>query len=292
MGKTATACLIAQELQGEIVSADSRQIYKGLDIGTAKPEPRELESAKHHMLDVVEPSEYFDAARFSSMARECFERIAADGKVPMLVGGTGLYIKAALEGLFPGPGRDKTLREKLRAEERAAPGSLHGRLRDVDPKKATKVSPRDLGRIIRALEVYELTGVPLSEAQATWPPDSLPHLTVGLNRPRDELYRRIDSRVMQMVRSGLFEEVKSLLEGGVPADAPGLKTIGYREIVAHLAGDLDREEAVDLVVRNSRRYAKRQMTWFRGMSVWRWISLSETPDAATQVVREWRRTAG
>jgi tRNA dimethylallyltransferase len=289
VGKTSTACRVAAGIGGEIVSADSRQIYKGLDIGTAKPTFEELRAAKHHMIDVADPREHFDAGLYSEKARKHFVSIFERGRVPMLVGGTGLYVQAALEGLFPGPKRDDALRERLRAREDSEPGSLHRYLSEVDPDKARQLSPRDITRILRALEVYELTGVPLSQAQVEWTPSALPHLTFGLSRSRESLYGRIDERVRQMVEGGLFDEVRRLLASGLPAGAPGLKTIGYREIVSFLAGEIDREEAVGLIQRNTRRYAKRQMTWFKRMSVSRWISLDGPEDAAGIIVDEWRR---
>ena len=288
VGKTETACLAAQAIEGEVVSADSRQIYRGMDIGTGKPGPDELRAARHHMLDLVEPTEPFDAARFSAEARRCFLEIGARGRTPMLVGGTGLYVKAALEGLFPGPSRNEDLRRGFLFEEEREPGILHRRLGIVDPKKAKELSPRDLARIVRALEVYELTGKTLSESQAGWTGEQWPHMAFGLVRPRRELCRLIDARVGKMVQRGLIDEVKRLLAAGVPPDAPGLKSIGYREIVACLAGKMSADEAVSLVKRNSRRYAKRQMTWFRRMSVRRWITLGDASAAASLVVDEWR----
>lgn len=289
VGKTSTACDVASRIGGEIVSADSRQIYRRLDIGTAKPVESELLAARHHMIDVADPQEYFDAGRFCSEARRHFESIAGRGCVPMLVGGTGLYIRAAIEGLFPGPKRNDELRARLREQERGDPGVLYRRLLSVDPVKAKQVSPRDLIRILRALEVYELTGIPLSRAQAEWKRRPLAHCAFGLSRPREDLYSRIDSRVLEMVEGGLFEEVKGLLDSGLSADAPGLKTIGYREIVACLRGEIGREEAISLVQRNSRRYAKRQITWFKHMSIEKWIGLETAKDAAGEIIDGWRR---
>jgi tRNA dimethylallyltransferase len=287
VGKTETACLVAREIAGEIVSADSRQLYRGMDIGTGKPGASELSAARHHLIDVLEPTERFDAARFSAEARRCFLEIAARGMTPMLVGGTGLYVKAALEGLFPAPGRDEELRRRLRAQEERDQGCLYERLKSVDPGRAGELSPRDLTRVIRALEIFELAGVPMSKIQAEWRPVRWPHLSFGLARPREELYRRIDARVEAMAQGGLRDEVRGLLDRGVPAGAPGMRTIGYRELVAHLDGGLTTEEALALVKRNTRRYAKRQMTWFRRMPGPSWITLGEPRDAASEIVRRW-----
>jgi tRNA dimethylallyltransferase len=288
VGKTETACLVAREIAGEIVSADSRQLYRRMDVGTGKPTPSELSAARHHLIDVLEPTERFDAARFSQEARRCFLEIAARGRIPMLVGGTGLYVKAALEGLFPAPGTDEELRRRLRAQEAESRGCLYERLKSVDPARADELSPRDLTRVIRALEVFELTGRPMSRIRAEWRPVRWPHLSFGLSRPREELYRRIDARVDAMARAGLREEVQGLLESGVPAGAPGLRTIGYRETVAHLAGELTLDQALALVKRNTRRYAKRQMTWFRRVPDSRWITLGGPHEAASLIVRNWR----
>ncbi len=278
VGKTEVACMVARRINGEIVSADSRQIYSGMDIGTGKPGRRELEAAVHHMIDVASPEEYFDAARFCAESRRYFVEIASRGKTPMLVGGTGLYVKAALEGLFPAPARDEDLRVRLWGEEKRAPGCLYRRLELVDPRKSKELSPRDLVRIVRALEVHELTGIPMSEAHDSWKPESWPHTVFGLARDREDLYRRIDSRVMEMVREGLFEEVKGLLMAGVGHDSPGMRTIGYREIAAHVRGEIGGDEAISLVQRNSRRYAKRQMTWFGRMHVHTWIMIAESKE--------------
>jgi len=288
VGKTETACAVARSLGGQIVSADSRQIYRGMNVGTAKPSEEELSSVPHHMIDVADPTEEFDAARYAEMARECVRKIQRAGMLPILVGGTGLYVKAALEGLTPAPARDEALRRRLRQEERSSPGTLYARLRRVDPVRAAEVSPGDLTRIVRALEVYELSGSPMSSLRERSRPDPVPHVCFGLVRPRRRLYERIDARVLKMVECGLFEEVEGLLRRGVPEDAPGLRSIGYREIVACLRGEFDRETAVALVQRNSRRYAKRQMTWFRRMSVRRWISVRDAEEAAAAIVAEWR----
>lgn len=288
VGKTEVSCLVAREIGGEIVSADSRQMYRGLDVGTDKPDKAVLKKAPHHLLDILDPSERFDAARFSAMARDCFVDIGARGKVPMLVGGSGLYVKAALFGIFPSPSKDENLRARLDTQEDENPGSLHERLRRVDPDRAAQLRPADRHRIVRALEFFELTGVRMSEALEKWVADGWPHLAVGLTRPRRELYRRIDLRVTQMFERGLLKEVRSLLDRGVPADSPGLDSIGYEEALTHLAGELSRDEMIALIQRNSRRYAKRQLTWFRRMPLSGWISLDDAPRAASKVVALWR----
>jgi tRNA dimethylallyltransferase len=287
VGKTEVACLVAREIGGEIVSADSRQMYRGLDIGTDKPDRATLKMIPHHMVDVLDPAEQFDAARFAAMARDCFEEISARGKVPILVGGSGLYVKAALYGLFKAPSRDEDLRARLLKEDERRPGGMHARLVKVDPDRASELDRADLQRIVRALEFYELTGRKMSRSLKEWSPQSWPHVAVGLVRPRGELYRRIDARVEEMIRQGLLMEVQSLLEGGLDAESPGLRSIGYREAVACLAGEITSDDAVALIQRHSRRYAKRQMTWFKRMSVTRWISVGDPGDCASQIVGIW-----
>jgi tRNA dimethylallyltransferase len=288
VGKTEVACHVAQEVGGEIVSADSRQMYRGMNIGTDKPGVAALDMAPHHLIDVIDPTEQFDAARFGAMARACFEEIASRGRVPMLVGGSGLYVKASLFGLFPSPPREENLRARLLAEEERRPGSLFKRLMQVDPGRATQLDPADRARVLRGVEFFELTGNKMSESLSEWTADSWPHVAVGLTRPRRDLYRRINGRVEEMLEKGFLEEVRSLLDGGTPPDSPGLQSIGYSEVVAHLAGELSKDETVALIQKNSRRYAKRQMTWFKRMSVTQWISFDDAASAAAQVVRLWR----
>jgi len=292
VGKTEVACILGRRLGGEVVSADSRQIYRGMDIGTGKPSREQLASVKHHMIDVADPAEAFDAARFAGMARDCIEEIRSRGATPMLVGGTGFYVKATLYGLAEAPGRDEGLRERLRAEESRRPGSLYERLQKLDPVRARELSPNDLVRIVRALEIIELTGRPASELRRRSAPDPVPHVAFGLIRPRSELYRAIDARVDAMVEAGLFEEVEELLRRGVPEWAPGLRTIGYREAIQCLKGRLEKREAIEAIKRNSRRYAKRQLTWFRRTSVRRWISVSDPGQAALAIEAEYAAALG
>jgi len=260
-GKTALALELADRLGGEIVSADSRQIYRGLDVGTAKPTPAERVRIPHHCLDLVDPGESFDVARFRTAAAGAIAAIAARGHVPLVVGGTGLYVRALLRGLCPAPPRAPALRAELEAAV-AAEGSaaLHRRLAALDPAAAARVAPRDTVRIVRALEVALATGVPLSRWQAEHRFAERPYdaLVIGLARPTAELDARIAARANAMVAAGFLDEVSALVARGVVVDA-----VGYREMLACVDGRTDVATAVAATVRATRRFAKRQRTWFR-----------------------------
>lgn len=272
-GKSSLALELAAHLGGEIVSADSRQVYRGLDIGTAKPTRAERAQVPHHLLDVVNPTEAFDAARFRSAAAAALAAIQARGRPALVVGGTGLYVRVLLRGLCPAPPRVPRLRGVLAdiAAERGAP-ALHRGLVAVDPVTAARVHPHDVVRIVRALEVALASGRRLSDWQAAHGFAERPYdaLVIGLERPVAELDARIASRARAMFAAGFVDEVRALRARGVPADAPGLRTVGYREL---LAGDPGGDEAAALaaVMRATRRFAKRQRTWFRGEPgiVWR-----------------------
>lgn len=265
-GKTALALRLAEHFAVEIISADSRQVYRQMDIGTAKATAEERTLVPHHLVDVVDPDEDFSAADFLQLGRKALEEIAGRGHLPLVVGGTGLYIEALLRGLVDAPGADPDLRrELLQWEERHGPGSLHKRLQAVDPVLAEQLAPRNLVRIVRALEVFYQSGQPLSELQARHAAVPSPYrvITIGLAPQRELLYERIDRRVEAMMAAGLLTETEALLARGYSPRLKALQTIGYRECIDHLAGDTSLQEAVGLIQRNSRRYAKRQMTWFK-----------------------------
>ena len=252
-GKTRLGIELAQALGGEIVSADSMQVYRGMDIGTAKADAAERAAAPHHMLDVVEPSESYSVARYAEEARRVCEELLARGRMPIVVGGTGLYIDALIDGRdfaeFEG---DKRLRTELSALYDAEGGeALLRMLGAFDPERAAKLHPGDRRRIIRAIEIYRLTG---ETATA--------HDLATRQRPKRFDAARIDRRVEDMVAAGLFEEVEGLLEGGLSADCTAMQAIGYKEAAQHLRGELSRDEAIALIQQGSRRYAKRQITWF------------------------------
>jgi len=272
-GKTALALALARALDGEIVNADSRQVYRGLDIGSAKPSPEERAVLPHHLFDIVAPDAVFDCAQYRSLAVEALTGIAARGRVAVLVGGTGLYLRALRHGLFPGPPRDPALRQRLAAAEAAAPGELHRRLAAVDTAAAARLHPHDLVRLTRALEVFELTGRPLSEWQDThrFAAEAMPMAVIGLDLPRELLYTRLDRRCAEMLAGGMIAEVEGLWRAGYGPELPALHSIGYREVGRFLRGLCTLEEAREDMARATRRYAKRQLTWFRADPSVHWL---------------------
>lgn len=266
VGKTQLSLKLADILNGEIVSFDSRQIYKLMDIGTAKPTKEERKSIPHHLVDVVCPDEKFTAADYGKKAREVILQITARGKTPIAVGGSGLYLKALEEGFFEGPKADEDLRRELEGEARElGEPYLFERLKDIDPEAAKRIHPHDLVRIIRALEVYELTGKSISTFQKEGEYEKFPmvFIKIGLNIERDKLYQRIDLRVEQMMTEGLLDEVKKLNERGFTPKLKALKTVGYQELFDYLEGKIDLPMATEKIKLNTRHYAKRQLTWFR-----------------------------
>ena len=276
-GKTALSVALAEKLNGEIISADSMQIYKGMDIGTAKVSPEEARGIPHHMVDVADPGESFSVSRWVDMAAQCCEDIFARGKTPIIVGGTGLYIDSLLSGrdFAAAPDTDEALREKLSEEYDSIGGeAFREKLRLVDSERAEKLHPSDKQRLTRAMEVYLLTGETITahdERTRALPPryDSLRFALTYANR--DTLYERIDRRVDIMAEMGLFEEVEGLLQGGLEEGSTAMQAIGYKETAAYFAGRLSREEALDKIKQESRRYAKRQLTWIRRDSGIHWI---------------------
>lgn len=284
VGKTWLVSQLAKDLGGEIVNADSLQIYRFMDIGTAKPTLPEREEVVHHLVDIVDPDQDFDASRYSQRAREVIARLARQGKPAIVVGGTGLYLKALFHGLFPGAPSDPLVRNRLRREaEQNGGGELYQRLQRLDPITAKRVHPHDLFRIIRALEVWECRGQPISALQSGHDFQDRPFLPlkIGLQRPRSELYERINSRVEEMMSQGLVEEVKGLLSRGYGPDLKSMQALGYRHMVQHLIDGMDITEAVRTMKRDTRRYAKRQMTWFRRDQEIRWFH----PKQKEEIVR-------
>lgn len=266
-GKTALGIALAKDFNGEIVSADSMQVYRGMDIGTAKATMAEREGIPHHMLDVAEPWEDYSVARYVEQAEACCRDILRRGKLPILVGGTGLYIDSLISGRdFAAVDSDQGLREALSAEYDALGGeAMHRRLQEIDPERSAILHPGDKRRIVRALEVYRLTGMTITEhdRQTRALPKRFDAAAIHLNfKKRPALYARIDRRVDAMVEQGLFREVEGLLAAGLSPESTAMQAIGYKEAVRALQGELSREEAVDLIKQSSRRYAKRQLTWF------------------------------
>ena len=275
-GKTELSVQLARTHPVEIVSIDSMQIYRGMDIGTAKPPRGMLEQAPHHMIDVVEPVERFSVGRFRQMACAAIDGIRSRGNRPLLVCGTPLYLKALLWGLFEGPEAHPEIRRRLRRQaSRHGPQYLHRQLAEVDPAAAERIDPADLKRVERALEVYQITGRPISERQDQFTgPPLMGYVAVGLRWPRWRLYKRIEQRVDQMMQDGLLDEARAL-KGGLGPQAR--QAVGYRELLAHLDGKPDLPQAVELIKRRTRRVAKGQITWFRHFPGVQWIDLPVTP---------------
>ncbi len=263
-GKSAIALDLAQRLGGEIVNADSRQVYRGMDIGTAKPPAADRRLVRHHLYDICEPAETYSLALYRQQALAAFDTLWARGTFPWLVGGTGQYVWSLLENWsVPEVAPDEVLRATLAAEAEAqGPDSLHARLAAVDPLAAERIDPRNVRRVIRALEVYEHTGQPISAWQTKGDPD-FEYLLFGIDVPRDVLDDRIARRVDAMFEAGFIDEVSRLLESGVAVDAPSMSSIGYAEIAGHLAGEIALEEAIELTKRATRRLVRRQAQWFR-----------------------------
>jgi tRNA dimethylallyltransferase len=275
VGKSRTAVHLATVFPGEVVNADSIQVYRGFDIGTDKPPAGVRGAVPHHLIDIVGPETQFTAADFVKGALEAAGGIHSRGRVPFIVGGTGLYLKALLNGLFPGPGRNPELRTALEAEAREKGlGELFERLKDVDPAYAEKIRGRDRVRIIRALEVFQSTGIPLSEhfSRTRSPVRGYGLVRIGLDLERTLLYRRIEDRVERMFDQGLVDEVRGLLERGISPEAPPFRALGYRHVLDVLAGRITVDEAKELTAVDTRHYAKRQMTWFRKMEGVSWFS--------------------
>jgi tRNA dimethylallyltransferase len=280
VGKTDISLKLAQKIPDiEIVSADSMQIYRYMDIGTAKPAKNILKTIKHHMIDIVEPSDNFDVTQYSKLAVDMTLNIFKRGKIPILTGGSGLYISSVINPLFAGPAKDSEYR-KILEEEAKIQGNryLHNKLSKIDPVSASKIKPNDLRRIIRALEVYKFTGEPISCLQKK---DSNKNLkfkyhVIGLKRDRENIYKRINLRVDKMVEDGFIEEVKTLRDMGYKEDLNSMQGLGYKQINKYLNGVYSKEEAVNLIKIETRHYAKRQMTWFKNkIENIQWIDLDE-----------------
>lgn len=286
-GKTNLSINLAKEFNGEIISADSVQIYKKLDIGSAKPTKEEMAGIPHHMIDIISPDESFSVCDFVSRAKDCIEDISSRGKLPIIVGGTGLYISSFVDNVnFTEEKTDYTLRKKLmeKVEEDGAE-ALHKELYKIDPKSAIRIHPNNIKRVVRALEIYYTTGKTMTEQNALSKTVPSPYAfkMYALSSSRELIYERINKRVDIMVNNGLFEEVSSLLDEGITRDMQSMQGIGYKEIVSYFEGECSKEEAIDLVKQNSRRYAKRQLTWFRRDERYTWLDISENIDTKSLI---------
>ncbi len=284
-GKTALSIRLAQEHDCEIVCMDSMQIYRRMDIGTAKPTMEEMAGIPHHMLDVAEPDENFSVARYQEMAEDCIAGIQARGKRALLVGGTGLYLRALRQPMAMGDvSGDDAIRAELEdiAAQESGKQRIHDMLEAVDPDTAARLHVNDVRRVVRALEVYRLTGVPFSKQPQIQTESRFSYKVASLTMDRALLYSRIEKRVDIMVEQGLIEEVRGLLDSGVPADCQAMKAIGYKEIVPFLRGEATWEETDYLLKLNTRHYAKRQLTWMRREEDVCWVD-SLQPDACDRL---------
>ena len=293
VGKTALAIEVASRVGAEIISADSRQIYRYMDVGTAKPTEDQLGRIKHHMIDFIDPDEHFGAGQYGFNAEIAVKTVASNSKIPLVVGGSGLYVRALVEGFFPAPPVDKRLRERIlaTAKEKGI-GFLYERVKAVDREAADRIHPNDLQRISRALEVYEQTRTPISELQKGDTGDGFETLYIGLARERKQLYERIESRILKMIQLGFAEEVKRLLDMGYSSSLNSFAAVGYREMAAYLSGEMTLGEAIAKTKKNTKAFARRQLTWFRSLKSVHWIDISSDQDeenavgAVTALIRQ------
>lgn len=290
-GKSAAGVELALRLRGEIISLDSMALYRGLDVGTAKPGPELLERVPHHLIDLIEPHQDFSLAQYVRAAAAAAAEIAARDRTPLFVGGTGLYLRGVLRGVFEGPAANWAIRHRLERLA-AAEGieTLHAELARVDPVLAARLPAQDVRRVIRALEVYELTGQPLSALQAQPPlaEGSRPALVAWLEPPRAWLYQRINERVAAMFARGLVDEVRGLLRGPRALSRTARQALGYKEVIAHLEGGPDLAATIDLVARRTRQFAKRQHTWYRNLEECRPVPISGQEAPAELADLLWR----
>jgi tRNA dimethylallyltransferase len=280
VGKSSATVKVAERLDGEIISADSRQVYRGMDVATAKPDLSVRATVRHHLVDIVDPDVVFSAGQYRHLALGIINRLDTQGKTPIIVGGTGLYIRTLLYGLWPGPKAHWDFRDRLLEEERlSGHGHLHRRLSQVDPDAAKRIHPHDRVKTVRALEVAFLTGVSLTQNHRAYQLQGNHQLQadrlilIGLRREREDLYRRINLRVEEMLQKGLIQETERLRQAGFNQDLPSMRGLGYPQVAGYLQGLYSIQEAVRLIKRDTRRYAKRQMTWFRKEPRICWIDL-------------------
>jgi tRNA dimethylallyltransferase len=291
-GKSELALRVAEEFGGEVVNCDSLQIYRYFDIGTAKLATAEMRGIPHHLIDVLDPDQVFTAGEYARLGRAALAAISSRGRLPVVAGGTGFYLRALFEGLFRGPARDAALRERLTARERRRPGSLHRLLMRFDAAAAARIHPNDVPKVMRALEVCVLARRPVTEMfrEGRDQLEGYRTLKLGLAPDRDRLYRRLDERCRRMFESGLAEEVQRILDKGFPPDVKPFESHGYRQAIQMLRGELNAKEALFYAQRNTRNYAKRQMTWFRKEPDMEWLKgfgeESHIQDEALARVRE------
>ena len=279
VGKSHIAVEVAKAFETEVLAADSRQVYRGMDVGTDKPVPKERQGIPHRLIDLVDPDESFNAGVYRRQAVDEIERLYRDSRLPLVVGGTGLYVRTLLKGLCDAPPADPIVRSALRQEAKdQGHDRLYARLVTVDPVAATRLHPRDESKVIRALEVYQLSGRRMSEFQQEHGFAERPFsaLIIGLNRDRDALYRRIEERIDWQLTHGLIEETQQLLAHGYQRSSAAMKGLGYRQVAEHLAGEYDVAEMVRRFKRDTRHFSKRQMTWFRKEPGIQWLTIEES----------------
>ncbi|CAM3089295.1 tRNA (adenosine(37)-N6)-dimethylallyltransferase MiaA [Sporolactobacillus spathodeae] len=284
VGKTKMGVYLAKRLDGEVINGDASQIYREMSIGTAKATAEEMDGVPHHLLDICDPSETYTAADYQRDARQTIERLGSHKKQPILVGGTGFYIKAALYSYrFSDIKADKAYRQQLEQYVQVnGAEALHAKLAQVDPMAASKIHPHNAIRVIRALEVYQLTGIPFSKQQQQVSDQPIyPVVFIGLTMPREILYQRIDRRVDKMMEAGLLKEVQQLYDQGL-AGSQALQAIGYKEFFPYFEGKQSLEASIDQLKKNSRHYAKRQFTWFRGQMQVKWFDMTHAEDCFSQ----------
>jgi len=276
-GKTKVGISLAQKLHTEIISADSRQIYKKLTIGTAKPTQDELRTIKHHFIDFLDPDEDYNVSRFETDSLKVIDELISQGKIPIVVGGSGLYIKALTEGIFNSVDTDDEYREELKEKhEKFGDEYLYEELKKVDPQSASGMISQNWKRVMRALEVFHLTGEPIWKMQENYERKvDYNFILFGLNWDRKILYTNIEKRVNEMIANGLVDEVKNILSLGYSKNINSLNTVGYKEIISYLNNEISLDRAIELIKRNTRRYAKRQMTWFRKTENIYWLTCDE-----------------
>ena len=279
-GKTSAGISLCERIRSEIISADSRQIYKQLDIGTAKPTSDELKSVKHHFINLLDPNEEYNVSRFEKEALEKINLLLGKSKIPVVVGGSGLYIRALIDGIFDSVDPDSDYRAELLAlKEKFGNEALYEKLKNADPVSASKMLPQNWKRVIRALEVFNSIGEPIWKAQEKEKKISdIKFYQFGLEWERELLYKNIESRVDEMIESGLIAEVEKILNSGYSKKLNSLNTVGYKEIISYLENEITFERAVELIKRNTRRYAKRQLTWFRKDNRINWIKVTSRND--------------
>ena len=295
VGKTAYAIQAARALDGEIISCDSMQLYRYMDIGSAKPTAEERAQAVHHLIDCIDPAEEFSAAKYQTLARQAIADVAGRGKLPIIAGGTGLYLNSILYDMdFSAPPANDGTRDALYdLAEREGPEALHRRLADADPEAAARIHPNNVKKVVRALEAAEAGQRVKDFATQLKPSEEIDPVLIGLTRDRAELYDRINRRVDILMEAGLLEEVQGLLDRGLTEADIAMKGIGYKELIGHIHGEYDLAEAVRLIKRNTRHLAKRQMTWFKRYQDVKWFDISEysSEESCIRGMIEWLREA-